>query len=109
MPDLGARVVDDAIPVFAQPEAEVGLLVIGRRKADIEPAEPLEELAPHQQERARTIVDLPAELAFRRIGHPVAAVADAAAVAPHDAAGLLQPPVRQDQLAAGRADVLGRE
>ena len=86
---------------LADPEAEVGILAIGRRVTRIEAAQPREQRARQQQRRAGTIVDPShvVELGSVRIAEP--AVVPRRRIAPHDAAGFLQPAIGEQQHGAG--------
>src|SRR3546814_8354149 len=76
----------------------VGVLVVGRRIARVEPAHLLEQRAGKCDGRPTGIVEL-AQVAVARVGRRlVAAIVPAAAVIKYHATGLLQPPIRIQQL-----------
>ncbi len=90
---------------FTQPEGEIAVLAIGRRVAFVEPAHGVEQDARYQQRCRRAVVNL-AQIV---VGGPIRAIEPAViparAIVPDDAARLLQPAVRIQQLGADRADV----
>ncbi len=97
------RLVVDLEAGRAHGEGEVGVLVVGRRVAAVERAEPLEQLAPDRDRGARAVVRFAAE-AEARVGRVLeAAVVPARAVVEDDAAGFLQAAVGIDQLGPDQA------
>ena len=103
--DPGRRLVVDAAACGAHGEGEVGVLVIRRRVALVEAAELAEERRRHREAGARAVVHLPQVVVLGPVGVAVAAVVPRGAVAPDDAARLLQPAVRIDELGADQAGV----
>src|SRR3954451_4671775 len=102
------RVIYDAHALLPQPDAVIGLLVIGRREIFVETSDLKKQAAPRQQKSARAIVDVPFEHESFRQRELSPAIAKARAISPDDAAGLLQRAVLQNDPAAYGADIVRR-
>ncbi len=89
----------------AHGECEVGVFVVGRRVAHVEPAEPAEQIRAHEDRGARAIVGFATERVARIVRIVEAAVVPAGAVAEDDAAGFLQARIRIDQFCADEAGI----
>jgi len=99
------RLVVDALAELAHAEREIGVLVVGRRVGAIEPLQRLPVGAAQREAGARAVVDRPQVAVGRLLGIVAAAPVPRRAVAPHDAAGLLQPAVGIDEPRADEAGV----
>ncbi len=104
MPDQDRRIIDHATTRLADPQAEVGVFVIGGRIASIESAKCLPQRRSHGEKCARAEIDFANKAEFGGVGILTAAIADRGAVAERDTAGLLQPPVGQHDTGADGAD-----
>src|SRR5580704_2560368 len=95
---------DDASAGCAQGEAEVGVLVVGRPKADVEATHLLEGGAAHEEGCGRAVVDVPDMTPLRAVRVRSVPEIDTAAVAGDDRAALLHETARVDEPAAGGGD-----
>src|ERR1044071_2065967 len=91
------RLVDDLVAERAHAHAEVCVLVVGGRVAPVEAAEPLEQLAPDEERRARAVVPPAREGEASVFGRAEPAVLVRLAVRPDDGARLLYAPVRVEE------------
>ena len=97
--------VVDAAPRRADREREIRVLVVGRLVARVEAAQRTPQRRGDREAGARAVVDLAQVVVLGPVGVVVAADVPRRAVAPHDAAGLLQAPVGIDELRADEAGV----
>src|SRR5205823_4308498 len=73
-----------------QGERQVGVLVVGRGVAVVEPANGIEGAAPHQQAGARGVVGGPPAHELRRVGDGMTLAVDpGVAAGEHEAAGVV--------------------
>ena len=105
--DDGVGVVDHAPALLPQAHTVVDLLVVGGAVAFVEATELDEQRSRREEERPRAEVHIALKAVGPEVGGLASAVAEARAVAPDDAARLLQPAIRQEQPRADRADVRG--
>ena len=99
----GAGLVEHLQAAGAHGEGQVGVFVVGRCVAAVEPAEPAEQLAQHRDRGARAIVGFAHEGITRVVGRFEAPVIAGIAVGEHDAARFLQATVGIHQLGADHA------
>ena len=90
---------------FAYPEREVRILAVGGDVALVETAEFAEQCRRQQQRRARAVIRAAHVVEFGRGGVAQPAIVPRRGIAPQDAAGFLQAPVRIQQHRAGHAGV----
>ena len=103
--DRGERLVVDLAAGRAHGEGEVGVLVVRGRIARVEAAERAEQRGGNREAGARAVVDFAHVVVLGPVGIVVAAEVPGGAVAPDDAARLLQAAVGIDELGADQARV----
>ena len=101
----GLRLIQHAQSSRAHREGEVGVFVIGRRKAHIEAAELLEQGTRYRDRRAAQVVGV-AQIVEPAVGRVfMASVVPAGTIGKHHAAGFLQAAVGIDQLGTDQAGI----
>src|SRR5262249_28763388 len=104
MKNLNAWIVNNTEACLPNPNTQVSIFVIGRRKPVVESVEASKQIAPNHQECSRTEGYISSEHVRTTQRRMSASIAGARSIGPNDATGFLQHIVRQNDPPSNCAD-----